>query len=210
MKTAGASVSIDGLQCGTAMPPCRLLGRMTPNGYQPENYAWLPILTYPDERLGWRRRAGRDPMTLPRDMLCASGHPPHRTGALVSALSNPRGVAGHDGDGDPVERLREVRGYGDIRAYCDECAESAYLRRKCAIINCPFWAYRMGRNPHNPRRGIQPIFAPVRAENRQGIDGRTTLVTPKPPRPLRLPDVRPGGTPNMQTRREPAAMGDLA
>jgi hypothetical protein len=37
------------------------------------------------------------------------------------------------------------------------CAENAAEVRRCAIINCPLWPYRMGRNPHNPKRGKLPI-----------------------------------------------------
>ena len=56
-------------------PPVRLQGRMTPKGYEAENSAWKPFLTYPDKRLGTRadgspRLAGCDPMKLPLD-----GHP---------------------------------------------------------------------------------------------------------------------------------------
>lgn len=145
--------------------PCRLQGRMTPKGYEPENAAWLPILTYRDERLGNRadgspRRAGHDPMKLPLDVLSASGHPRRGTGELIRALNNPNRLHAENADGDPIAALQEVRGYRDIPAYCDACSGSAHLRRKCATINCPFWAYRMGRNPHNPKRGIQPAFGP--------------------------------------------------
>jgi hypothetical protein len=29
--------------------------------------------------------------------------------------------------------------------------------RRCAIIDCPLWPYRMGKNPHNPKRGANPL-----------------------------------------------------
>ena len=53
------------------------------------------------------------------------------------------------------------------------CTETSRLivmhvpdRRACganarAVVDRPLWAYRMGSNPHNPRRGIEPTFAPV-------------------------------------------------
>ena len=34
----------------TPVAPVRLQGRMTPNGYEPENRAWRPFLTYPTKR----------------------------------------------------------------------------------------------------------------------------------------------------------------
>ena len=90
--------------------PCRLRGKMTPNGYEPENKAWLDVLTYPDASLGKRadgspRRAGRNPMNIPLDVLTASGHPPRRIRELVRALCNPRGLQKGNETGDPVERL---------------------------------------------------------------------------------------------------------
>ena len=35
--------------------------------------------------------------------------------------------------------------------------------RRCATVDCPFWPYRMGRNPHNPRRGERPSFEGVKS-----------------------------------------------
>lgn len=142
--------------------PVRLQGRMTPNGYQSENSAWKPFLTYPDKRLGTRhdgspRLAGRDPMKIPLDVLRKSGHPRRSTKALVTALANPGNHHGGNEEGDPMDALEAVRAYRDIPAYCNECAGDAPSRRKCAVINCPFWAYRMGRNPHNPQRGIDRL-----------------------------------------------------
>ena len=73
--------------------------------------------------------------------------------------------------------LSEIRACRDIPAYCDACAGSARLRRKCACINRPLWAYRMGSNPHNPRRGIRPTFAPVGAEIRREGEPAATCVS---------------------------------
>ena len=130
---------------------------MTPTGYKAENTAWKPFLTRPDPSLGERhdgtpRLAGLDPMKIPPATLIMAGHPNRANEALRSALCN------YD-HGDPVEALSRVRAYRDIPAYCNGCAGDALSRRKCAVINCPFWAYRHGRNPHSPRRGIKPAFA---------------------------------------------------
>jgi hypothetical protein len=118
-------------------------------GLQGENHEWLPYLTDGEGR----RCVGRDPMSIPASILTASGHPPRRTAQLVAAFAK-----GADGDALGLER---VRGYGDIRQHCLRCVENAAEVRRCTTINCPFWPYRMGRNPHNPRRGRNP-FAEVR------------------------------------------------
>ena len=123
-----------------AAAPVRLAGRMGPNGYEAENREWLPFLTRPDRRLGTRgdgrpRRAGLDPMELPLSVLIASGHPPRRTSALVSALGNPNNQHAGNEEGDPMGALGEIRSCRDIPAYCDECAGSAHLRRRCAATD---------------------------------------------------------------------------
>jgi hypothetical protein len=46
-------------------------GKMTPRGYQPENAAFLDQLT---EHAGIVARIGRDPGTIPLDVLTAAGH----------------------------------------------------------------------------------------------------------------------------------------
>ena len=150
---------------------------MTPNGYQPENRAYRDVLTYPDKSLGSRadgspRRWSR-PYDDSPDVLTQAGHPPRRIRELVRALSNPDGLHAGKESGDPIEGLQEVRAYRDIPAYCDGCAGSAVLRRKCASYDCPFWAYRTGRNPHNPRRGIQPAFGPRQVPDTEGNVGES-------------------------------------
>jgi hypothetical protein len=35
--------------------------------------------------------------------------------------------------------------------------QNAAETRRCTTIHCPFWPYRMGTNPHNPRRGVNPF-----------------------------------------------------
>jgi hypothetical protein len=131
-----------------------LRGKMNADGYVPENDAWLELLTKAgDERgltdtKGRPRRVGRDPMTIPLAVLSAAGHPPRRTSSVVSALSNAleANVSKYD--------LRE---YSDLRRYCFDCADGAAAVRRCAVVDCPFWPYRMGRNPHNPKRGVKPF-----------------------------------------------------
>jgi hypothetical protein len=113
-----------------------------------ENDSWLPYLS---DGMGKQCR-GRDPLSIPREVLTASGHPPRRTAALVAAF--------HKADGDePMWWLGPVKEYADIRRnVCLPCLDGndAEIRR-CTTINCPFWPYRMGRNPHNPKRGTNPF-----------------------------------------------------
>jgi hypothetical protein len=113
---------------------------------QVENYDWLPYLA---DGVG-KHCVGRDPMTVPTETLTASGHPPRRTAQLIAAFAKGAG-----GDCLGLEGIREYR---DIRKrYCLSCVESDAEVRRCATINCPFWPYRMGRNPHNPKRGVNPF-----------------------------------------------------
>jgi len=147
----------------TPVAPVRLQGRMTPNGYEPANRAWRPFLTYPTKRTradGSPRLAGHDPLTLSLDVLTESGHPNRSTRDLVRAYG---------------EGAEGIRSYRDIPAHCDECSSGdASSRRKCAIINCPFWGYRTGRNPHCPRRGK----APVGSRKKVSVGHSATRVAP--------------------------------
>jgi hypothetical protein len=90
-------------------------------------------------------------MTIPTEVLTASGHPRRKTRELI--------IAFRMGDGDePMWWTGPVREYADIRRHvCLPCLDGndAAVRR-CTTINCPFWPYRMGRNPHNPMRGVLP------------------------------------------------------
>jgi hypothetical protein len=136
----------EGPSCPTPTPiaqPVSLKGRMSPDGYEPENVAWWEVLTSPSAN-GERRRYGRDPMSIPPEVLTAAGHPPRRTRAVVSALGDE--VNGH-----------AIRSYKDLRRYCLNCAESLSEVRRCSVIDCPVWPYRGGSNPHNPRRGRNPF-----------------------------------------------------
>ena len=118
-------------------------------GYIPENWQWFEILTEPhplglSDSRGQVRAVGRDPMTIHVETLRASGHGPREARRVIGALG--------DEPVDPtIKRLTE------LRRHCLSCAENAAEVRRCAIINCPLWAFRMGRNPHNPRRGINPF-----------------------------------------------------
>jgi hypothetical protein len=128
--------------------PVSMRGRVTSDGYRPENHQWLDQLLERDEH---GKLVGRNPMDIDLDVLKNAGHPPRRTAALVAAWSDR-------GDESLFAPIREVR---DIRTHCLECsAGGAREVRECRIINCPFWAYRLGRNPHNPRRGTRPAFGP--------------------------------------------------
>jgi hypothetical protein len=114
-------------------------------GMQEENHEWLSHLA---DGIG-KGCAGRDPMSVPVEVLTASGHPPRKTRDLVSAVAK--------GDGGDVLGLEGIREYRDIRRFCLRCVENAAEVCRCTTINCPFWPYRMGRNPHNPRRGKNPF-----------------------------------------------------
>ena len=137
-----------------ADPAVALRGKIGPDGYVPENDAWFDHLTKPDDETGRTdcegrpRPIGRDPMSIPPDVLTASGHPPRRTSSVAAALRNALEADLSD---------YELREYRDLRRYCLDCAENTAEVRRCAIINCPFWPYRMGRNPHNPQRGRNPF-----------------------------------------------------
>jgi hypothetical protein len=124
---------------------------MTSDGYQPENDEWFDVLT--EVKRG--RRIGRNPMTIQPEVLTAAGHGPRRTRSIIAALGD-----------EPIDE--KIVRHKDLRKHCLSCSdnkESEVVRRcaksavrRCTIIDCPFWAYRMGRNPHNPRRGRNPFM----------------------------------------------------
>ena len=146
-------------------PPVRQRGKMTPDGWRSENAAWLEELTEPHPtRPGFR--IGRDPMTIDVAILAMAGHPPRRTGALVSAKRAAMG--------DAEDWYAGVRSYSDIpRLVCAPCSDVDDDRqrlnlgpiRRCAVIACPMWAYRLGRNPHNPKRGKLPAHLMTAAKS---------------------------------------------
>jgi hypothetical protein len=121
-------------------PPVSHRGKMTPEGYQPENHEWLDALTAGPVQ----NRVGLDPMGIATATLTAAGHPPHRTRDILARMGD-------------VPLISGMTRHKHLRNHCLEmCAENSAEVRRCTIINCPLWAYRMGRNPHNPRRGINP------------------------------------------------------
>jgi hypothetical protein len=92
-------------------------------------------------------------MTIPVEVLTESGHPRKSTARLVAAF-----IKGVGGD---CHNLEGVRKYRDIRRHvCLPCLDGNDAEvRRCTTINCPFWPYRTGHNPHNPRRGKTPVKA---------------------------------------------------
>ena len=125
-------------------------GRMVDGGYQPENYQWGSVLT---EKVNGKR-VGRDPMKIDPEVLTATGHGPRRTSAIVAAIDMPV-------DDD-------IKEYRDIRRHCLECSSGNEAEvRRCPIYDCAAWAYRMGKNPHNPRRGKIPF--PASGAGRPGV-----------------------------------------
>jgi hypothetical protein len=125
---------------GTPLPPVKGAGKMAPTGYVPENDAYFEILTEVVDG----RRQGRGPMTIPRDVLTAAGHGRRRSESVIAAMGD-------------IPLAEGVKGYKTLRRQCLLCAENVAEVRRCVIIDCPIWSYRIGRNPHNPRRGKNPF-----------------------------------------------------
>jgi hypothetical protein len=126
--------------------PVCLAGRMTSKGYQPQNWEWLNTLSEIDDK---SRRVGRDPMSIPPQVLTAAGHGPRRTKNIIKALGD-----------EPVDP--SIIRHKHLRQHCLSCAATPGQVRRCAIIDCPLWPYRMGRNPHHPQRGCNPFTKKVR------------------------------------------------
>jgi hypothetical protein len=106
------------------------------------NFAWSPwLVTESIKRGGGVTRTGRDPIQIKPEILTAAGHPPRSATQCIKAyltdLSIPRNPARDKG----LARVRELC----LRCTADERTEIA----RCTMINCPLWAHRMGRNPHN-------------------------------------------------------------
>ena len=133
---------------GTQCRPVALRGHMAADGggYVPENDQWFDVLT---ETLSGRR-VGRDPLTVPLGVLRKSGHGQRDTRAVVAAYRAGMQMT--------VKECPKARTYKELRrVVCAGCAENMAEVRRCAVTNCPIWPYRMGRNPHNPRRGKNPF-----------------------------------------------------
>jgi hypothetical protein len=127
--------------------------------YRPENWEFRDELCERDKN---GRLAGKDPMELPLAVLTAAGHPQARVRDVVLRLRVMHGVdvgeARHDGflglqPSEFPKRLTEIR-----EKVCKPCSSANMAEvRRCGIYDCPAWAYRMGHNPHNPRRGVNPF-----------------------------------------------------
>jgi hypothetical protein len=76
-------------------------------------------------------------------VLIAAGHGPRRTAAIVAA----------QGDIPIVDGIRRHK---HLHRQCLACVESEGEVRRCKIIDCSIWPYRLGFNPHDPRRGKVP------------------------------------------------------
>jgi hypothetical protein len=115
-------------------PGVALRGRMTLEGYQPENHEWLDVLTVPGERVGsdgLPRSVGRNPMDIPVEILTAAGHPPRSTKALVSAITGLRG--GRNNDGDIVDP--GIKRHKQIRGHCMDCLDAIRIILGVASIH---------------------------------------------------------------------------
>jgi hypothetical protein len=130
--------------------PVRDQGRMTKDGWGPENDAWFDVLTYRDE---YGNPAGKDPMSLDLAVLTAAGHPPPPSSGAKAIIGRLRDIP--VGDRTPEDGPWRLT---NLRQICMGCAGDRALVRRCVCIECPIWPYRMGRNPHNPKRGHKPTF----------------------------------------------------
>lgn len=119
-------------------------GMMTRTGWRPENVEHMEDLTTLEDG----KRVGRNPLELPCCVLEAAGHGPDRGRGVVGRY-NLAFDTSHDAK-TPLTHLRS--------ALCIPCKHGNVAEvRRCCIIDCPVWPYRMGRNPHNPRRGVNPF-----------------------------------------------------
>jgi hypothetical protein len=90
---------------------------------------------------------GLDPMGIDPAVLTAAGHPPSETRTLIRAFKRIMGEEIFAAEFLSINRHKH------IRAYCKTCVENEAEVRRCATFWCPFWPYRMGKNPHSPRLG---------------------------------------------------------
>jgi hypothetical protein len=96
-KLADGTVTVEnGLGTAELVPLTKgvsLHGKMGADGYIPKNDGWFERLTKIDDEIGptdhngQPRRIGRDPMSIPVDVLTASGHPRRRTSKRLSLTS---------------------------------------------------------------------------------------------------------------------------
>ena len=101
-------------------------------------------------------------MSIPLDVLTASGHPNRSASQIGYAL---KVVDGTD-KGEAYEKGPYLAKNREIRPWCIECSAGHVTEvRRCPIYDCPAWSRRMGRNPHDSRRGAAVGFAkPSRSE----------------------------------------------
>ena len=108
--------------------PVALRGKMSSAGYIPENWVWVDQLTKADDETGRTnstgqpRRIGLNPMSLPLEILTASGHGPRQASRVIQAMD--------DEQIDPG-----IRTLKQLRLHCLSCIENAAEVRRCAIIN---------------------------------------------------------------------------
>lgn len=136
--------------------PVAYRGRMTKVGYQPENYQWRDVLCDRDSN---GRLVGKDPMEIAVEVLTAAGHGPSRVRGVNQRLAIMSGTDSGEarGDGPRASSLTKIREEVCVGCSADRLSEV----RRCGIFDCPAWPYRMGRNPHNPRRGVNPFIREV-------------------------------------------------
>lgn len=115
-------------------------GRMTPAGYRPANAESYADLV--------GSGGGRDPLALPPSVLERAGHMRDCARGVVQRYNRA-----YDTAHDTAARLTQLRD-----SLCMPCRQDNRAEvRRCRIIDCPAWPYRMGKNPHNPRRGKDPF-----------------------------------------------------
>lgn len=125
---------------------------MSPAGFMPENHEWLDTLATGKPGVGGMLK-GRDPRTISPEVLASAGHPKRSTATLRAAMCKGTSTSSVFHNSDMESRLSSVKEYRDIKTFCtDYCAEDRAAVRDCAIINCPFWAFRTGKNPHRPKQ----------------------------------------------------------
>jgi hypothetical protein len=124
--------------------PVESRGQSTDTGYRMENYSWFPWLT---RRVG-DRLEGRDPKSIPANILSGSGHPPRSATNRIRAY-----LRWLDVERDP----KRDKGLKRLRELCLSCANTAREVRVCACIDCPLWAHRMGTNPHNHHKRMERL-----------------------------------------------------
>ena len=150
MHPAGASVA---KKCLPVAGGGRMVG---PGGtYRPENYEWRNHLCVRNEH---GRLVGKDPLAIPLDVLTASGHSNTTTRRFFKRLRDAHNI-NHPDDEDGWMVPEHPRRLTEIReCVCLPCSDGNEAEiRRCAIYDCPAWPFRMGRNSHNPRRGVNPF-----------------------------------------------------